>query len=79
MARLVHEEHSLSDLFLRLLQRSIRIQANLVDQLLNCSEKRLARILFLMAEFGQEGEPKPLISKIYQETLAEMIGTIRSA
>jgi len=56
----------------------MRIQADLVDQLFNSSEKRLARILLLMAEFGKEGEPEPLIPKISQETLAEMIGTTRS-
>jgi len=61
-----------------LLNRSMRIQADLVDQLFNSSEKRLARILLLMAEFGGEGKPEPLIPKISQETLAEMIGTTRS-
>jgi CRP-like cAMP-binding protein len=75
----MHEEHEFSDLFLKfLLARSIRIQADLVDQLFNSSEKRLARILLLMAEFGQEGEPEPLIPKISQEALAEMTGTTRS-
>jgi len=79
MARVMHEEHSFSELFMRfLLARSMRIQADLVDQLFNSSEKRLARILLLMAEFGQPGEPEPLIPKISQETLAEMIGTTRS-
>lgn len=79
MVRVMHEEHSFSDLFLKfLLGRSMRIQADLVDQLFNSSEKRLARILLLMAEFGQAGEPEPLIPKISQETLAEMIGTTRS-
>jgi hypothetical protein len=61
-----------------LLARSMRIQADLVDQLFNSSEKRLARILLLMAEFGQPGEPETLLPKISQETLAEMIGTTRS-
>jgi CRP-like cAMP-binding protein len=61
-----------------LLERSMRIQADLVDQLFNSSEKRLARILLLMAEFGQPGEPEEFIPKISQETLAEMIGTTRS-
>jgi CRP/FNR family cyclic AMP-dependent transcriptional regulator len=61
-----------------LLARSLRIQADLVDQLFNSSEKRLARILLLMAEFGKPGEPEPLIPKISQATLAEMIGTTRS-
>ena len=79
MIRVMHEEHDFSDLFLRfLLSRSMRIQADLVDQLFNSSEKRLARILLLMAEFGKPGEPEPLIPKISQETLAEMIGTTRS-
>jgi CRP/FNR family transcriptional regulator, cyclic AMP receptor protein len=79
MIRVMHEEHQFSDLFLKfLLGRSMRIQADLVDQLFNSSERRLARILLLMAEFGQPGEPEPLIPKISQETLAEMIGTTRS-
>ena len=79
MIRVMHEEHDFSDLFLKfLLERSMRIQADLVDQLFNSSEKRLARILLLMAEFGKSGEPEPLIPKISQETLAEMIGTTRS-
>ena len=77
--RVLHEEHSFSDLFLRfLLVRSMRTQADLVDQLFNSSEKRLARILLLLAEFGKPGEPEPLIPEITQETLAEMIGTTRS-
>ena len=79
MIRATHEEHEFSDLFLKyLLARSMRIQANLVDQLFNSSEKRLARILLLMAEFGKPGEPEQYIPKISQETLAEMIGTTRS-
>jgi len=79
MIRVMHEEHSLSDLFLKfLLERSMRIQADLVDQLFNSSEKRLARILLLMAEFGQPGEPEQYIPKISQEALAEMVGTTRS-
>ena len=79
MIRVMHEEHDFSDLFLSfLLARSMRIQADLVDQLFNSSEKRLARILLLMAQFGQPGEPQALIPKISQETLAEMIGTTRS-
>jgi len=79
MIRILHEEHTFSDLFLRfLLARSMRTQADLVDQLFNSSEKRLARILLLMAEFGKEGEPETLIPQITQETLAEMIGTTRS-
>jgi CRP-like cAMP-binding protein len=79
MIRVMHEEHDFSDLFLKfLLARSMRIQADLVDQLFNSSEKRLARILLLMAEFGRPGEPETLIPKVSQETLAEMIGTTRS-
>jgi CRP-like cAMP-binding protein len=79
MVRLMHEENSFSELFLKfLLERSMRIQADLVDQLFNSSEKRLARILLLMAEFGQPGEPEQYIPKISQETLAEMVGTTRS-
>jgi CRP-like cAMP-binding protein len=79
MIRVMHEEHAFSDLFLKfLLARSMRTQADLVDQLFNSSEKRLARILLLMAEFGKAGEPEALIPKITQETLAEMIGTTRS-
>ena len=79
MVRIMREEHEFSDVFVRfLLARSMRIQADLVDQLFNSSEKRLARILLLMAEFGKPGEPETLIPKISQETLAEMIGTTRS-
>ena len=79
MIRVMHEEHDFSDMFLKfLLERSMRIQADLVDQLFNSSEKRLARILLLMAEFGKPGEPTQYIPKISQETLAEMIGTTRS-
>jgi CRP/FNR family transcriptional regulator, cyclic AMP receptor protein len=79
MVRVLHQEHVFSDLFLKfLLARTMRIQADLVDQLFNSSEKRLARILLLMAEFGEPGEPETLIPPITQETLAEMIGTTRS-
>jgi CRP-like cAMP-binding protein len=79
MVRAMHQEHDLTDLFMKfLLERSMRVQADLVDQLFNSSEKRLARILLLMAEFGRPGEPEPLVPKISQETLAEMIGTTRS-
>ncbi len=79
MFRVMHEEHAFSDLFLAfLLARSMRVQADLVDHLFNNSEKRLARILLLMAEFGKVDEPETLIPKITQETLAEMIGTTRS-
>ena len=79
MIQVLHEEHAFSDLFLRfLLARSMRTQADLVDQLFNSSEKRLARILLLMAEFGKPGEPETLIPAISRETLADMIGTTRS-
>jgi CRP-like cAMP-binding protein len=79
MIRVMHVEPSFSDLFLKvILDRSMRLQANLVDQLFNSSEKRLARILLLMAEFGKPGEPEQFIPPISQETLAEMIGTTRS-
>ena len=79
MIRVLHEEHAFSDLFLKfLLARSMRTQADLIDQLFNSSEKRLARILLLMAEFGEPGEPETMIPQITQETLAEMIGTTRS-
>jgi CRP-like cAMP-binding protein len=79
MIRVMHMEHSFSDLFLKvMLDRSMRIQADLVDQLFNSSEKRLARILLLMAEFGKPGEPEQYLPRISQETLAEMVGTTRS-
>ena len=79
MIRVMHEEHAFSDLFVKfLLARSMRTQADLVDQLFNSSEKRLARILLLMAEFGKPGEPQKLIPPVTQEVLAEMIGTTRS-
>jgi CRP-like cAMP-binding protein len=79
MIRVMHDEPSFADLFLKfLLARSMRTQADLVDQLFNSSEKRLARILLLMAEFGRPGEPERYIPQVTQETLAEMIGTTRS-
>ena len=79
MIRLLRQEPALSELFMKhLLSRNIRIEEDLVDQLFNSSEKRLARILLLLANFGKEGKPEPLIAKISQETLAEMIGTTRS-
>jgi len=79
MARVLHQEHAFSDFFVRfLIARGIRTQADLVDQLFNSSEKRLARTLLLMAEFGKPGEPETLIPPITQEALAEMIGTTRS-
>jgi CRP-like cAMP-binding protein len=79
MAHAMHTEPEFSDLFFKyLLARSMRIQADLVDQLFNSSERRLARILLLMAEFAEPGDAETLIPKISQETLAEMIGTTRS-
>jgi CRP/FNR family cyclic AMP-dependent transcriptional regulator len=79
MVRVLHEEHELSDMFVSfLLTRNARIQADLVDQLFNSSEKRLARILLLLAQFGKESKPEAVIPKISQEVLAEMIGTTRS-
>jgi CRP-like cAMP-binding protein len=79
MLRVLHQEHAFSDFFMKfILARGIRTQADLVDQLFNSSERRLARTLLLMADFGQAGEPEPLIPPVTQETLAEMIGTTRS-
>ena len=79
MLRVLHQEHAFSDFFMKfILARGIRTQADLVDQLFNSSERRLARTLLLMAEFGQAGEPEPLIPPVTQEALAEMIGTTRS-
>jgi len=79
MIRLLHEQHEFSDLFLKfILMRGMRTQEDLVDQLFNNSEKRLARTLLLMAEFGRPGEPETLIPPITQEALADMIGTTRS-
>jgi CRP-like cAMP-binding protein len=75
----LHREHTFSDLFVAyLLARNIRYEEDLVDQLFNSSEKRLARLLLLLAHFGKEGAPETIIPKISQETLAEMIGTTRS-
>src|SRR5437868_1670825 len=79
MMRVIHEEHVFSDVFVAyLLARNTRIQADLIDQLFNSSEKRLARALLLLANFGKEGKPETVIPKISQEMLAEMIGTTRS-
>jgi CRP-like cAMP-binding protein len=79
MIRVLHEEPAFSEMFVsHLLARTIRVEADLVDQLFNSSEKRLARALLLLANFGKEGEPEPILAKISQETLAEMIGTTRS-
>jgi CRP-like cAMP-binding protein len=77
--RVLHEEPAFSEMFVSyLLSRNMRIEEDLVDQLFNSSEKRLARVLLLLANFGKEGKPEPVITKISQETLAEMIGTTRS-
>jgi len=79
MLRVLHEEHAFSDFFMQfILTRGIRTQADLVDQLFNSSERRLARTLLLMAQYGGSGEPENLIPAVTQETLAEMIGTTRS-
>ena len=79
MTEVLHREHALSDLFVtHLLTRNIRYEEDLVDQLFNSSEKRLARILLLLAHFGKEGVPETVIPTISQETLAEMVGTTRS-
>jgi CRP/FNR family transcriptional regulator, cyclic AMP receptor protein len=79
MVRVIHEESAFSDVFVfYLLARNIRTQEDLIDQLFNSSEKRLARALLLLARFGKEGHPETVIPKISQETLAEMIGTTRS-
>ena len=79
MMRVIHEEQFFSDVFVAyLLARNTKIQADLVDQLFNSSEKRLARALLLLANFGKEGKPETVIPKISQEVLAEMIGTTRS-
>jgi CRP/FNR family cyclic AMP-dependent transcriptional regulator len=77
--QVIHQEPAFSEKFIaHLLGRSIRVEADLVDQLFNSSEKRLARLLLLLANFGKDGAPEPVIAKISQETLAEMIGTTRS-
>ena len=79
IVRVIHEEPAFSEMFMaHLLGRTIRVEADLIDQLFNSSEKRLARLLLLLANFGKEGKPEPIIAKISQETLAEMIGTTRS-
>ena len=79
MARVLHGEHEFSDRFIKyMLSRNIRVEADLVDQLFNSTEKRLARTLLLLARYGREGQPQRVLAKISQETLAEMIGTSRS-
>jgi CRP/FNR family cyclic AMP-dependent transcriptional regulator len=77
--RVLHDEPAFSEMFVaHLLARTIRVEEDLVDQLFNSSEKRLARALLLLANFGKEGRPEPVIANVSQETLAEMIGTTRS-
>jgi CRP/FNR family transcriptional regulator, cyclic AMP receptor protein len=79
IVQIIQKEPAFSELFIaHLLSRAVRVEADLVDQLFNSSEKRLARLLLLLANFGKEGKPEPIIAKISQETLAEMIGTTRS-
>ena len=79
ITRVIHEEPAFAELFIsHLLARNSRVEEDLVDQLFNSSEKRLARVLLLLANFGKEEAPEPVIAKISQETLAEMIGTTRS-
>ena len=79
ITRVIHEEPAFAELFIaHLLARNNRVEEDLVDQLFNSSEKRLARTLLLLANFGKEGRPEPIIAKVSQETLAEMIGTTRS-
>ena len=79
IVRILHDEPAFSEMFVaHLLARTIRVEEDLVDQLFNSSEKRLARALLLLANFGKEGRPEPIIAKVSQETLAKMIGTTRS-
>ena len=79
MMTALHHEHAFSDLFVAyLLARNIRYEEDLVDQLFNSSEKRLTRVLLLLARFGKEGAPEVVVPKISQKTLAEMVGTTRS-
>ena len=79
MIRVLHAEHELSDRFItHMLARNIRVEADLVDQLFNSTEKRLARTLLLLARYGKEGQPERVLQKVSQETLAEMIGTTRT-
>ncbi len=79
VVKVLHDEPEFSELFMAyLLARNVRMEADLVDQLFNSSEKRLALLLLLLANFGKEGKPEPVVAKISQETLAEMIGTTRS-
>jgi CRP/FNR family cyclic AMP-dependent transcriptional regulator len=79
MARMLHEQHDVAELFVKhLLSRNIRYEADLVDQLFNSSEKRLARILLLLAHFGKESRAETVVPRVNQDTLAQMVGTTRS-
>lgn len=79
ITRVIHDEPAFSGLFVaHILARNVRVESDLVDQLFNSTEKRLARALLLLANFGKEGKPEPIIAKVSQETLAEIIGTTRS-
>ncbi len=79
MIRVLHAEHELSDRFItHMLARNIRVEADLVDQLFNSTEKRLARTLLLLARYGREGQPERVLQKVSQETLAEIVGTTRT-
>src|SRR6478609_10145751 len=79
VVRVIHDEPAFSEMFIpHLLARTIRVEEDLVDQLFNSSEKRLARLLLLLANFGKDDRPEPVIAKISQETLADMIGTTRA-
>jgi CRP/FNR family transcriptional regulator, cyclic AMP receptor protein len=79
VVKVLHDEPKFSDAFIaHLLARNARVEEDLVDQLFNSSEKRLARVLLLMANFGKEGKPEPVIAKVSQETLAQIVGTTRS-
>ncbi len=79
MAQLLHKQHAMSDRFIaHMLSRNIRIEEDLIDQLFNSSEKRLARALLLLARYGKQDQPSRVVPKVSQETLAEMIGTTRS-
>src|SRR5579872_7106824 len=79
MIRVLHTEHTFSDRFIKhMLSRNIRVEQDLIDQLFNSTEKRLARTLLLLARYGQKDQPEKLVPNVSQETLAEMIGTTRS-
>jgi CRP/FNR family transcriptional regulator, cyclic AMP receptor protein len=79
MIRVIHEEHDFSDRFVaHMLKRNVRVEEDLVDQLFNSSEKRLARTLLLIARYGNEGRPEKIVARVSQSTLAEMVGTTRS-